>query len=358
MKKLLLLFIIFTIPFNLFSSNPLVAFKDGINWIILAENGDTLLTKTNLKSIESFSDSVFCITIENDNKTQWGIMDMNGKITIIPEADGIEKFSDGIAVVFKDTPQEKIDRKYGFINRSGEFLSDGYTYFDVISFREGLAYVWNNKERGYINIYGQMTIPLKDGIVGYIFSNGIAAVSNSKLKVGFIDNKGNQVLDFIYNEPGQYSEGMLKATFNGQVGYVDLKGNVLIKHEYYGGKKFNENRVFLAVQGPGLRYMWALANKKGEMYTAHKYYMARKMSEGLAAVKTDTYWEYIDKEGQVVLKNRYRFADSFINNLAWVSRTLENDIGYGGYINKEGKFIYHIKNLEFVFDLRTNRRVF
>jgi len=359
MKKLLFLIYIIFSSINLFASEPLVAYKSENTWIILDHEGKKILEKNDLLTIKSFSESLFVVSKKGDKPGEilWGIMDLQGNVKIVPDADGIDEFVNGIAIVFKNTPEEEFEKKFGFIDRRGNFLTE-YEFFDVTPFSNGLGYVWNNKERGYLNSTGAMAIPLPDGIAGYEFSNGYAAVSNPKYKVGYIDTLGNEILGFKYDEPGMFSEGLVRATFKGKIGYVDKNGKVAIPHEYYGGEKFSEDRVFLAVQGRKLIYMWALADRKGNVLTEHKYYRVKPMSEGLAAVKTDTFWEFIGKDGKVVLDNEYRFADSFKNGLAWASQNTKDGNIKGGFIDKKGKYQLIIDNLENVVDLRTNQRLY
>jgi len=62
---------------------------------------------------------------------------------------------------------------------------------------------------------------------------------------------------------------------------------------------------------------------------------AREFSEGLAAVRQDVIWKYIDIQGKIVIDKHFYDAEKFNGGRAWVLVTGNK----WGSINKQGKFI-------------------
>ena len=78
--------------------------------------------------------------------------------------------------------------------------------------------------------------------------------------------------------------------------------------------------------------------KDGVVVIPAKYNYASDFSEGLAAVKLDGKWVYIDKSGKEVIPFKYDYAMSFSEGLARVELN-----GKYGYIDKAGKEVIPIK---------------
>jgi len=83
---------------------------------------------------------------------------------------------------------------------------------------------------------------------------------------------------------------------------------------------------------------WGYINKEGKEITELKYDDTGDFSEGLAVVKKDGKWGYINKEGKEIIELKYDYTWNFSEGLAVVKK---ND--KWGYINKEGKEITELK---------------
>lgn len=77
---------------------------------------------------------------------------------------------------------------------------------------------------------------------------------------------------------------------------------------------------------------WGFINKSGEEVVKPIYDDVRGFSEGLASVKNNSKWGFINKAGEEIVRPIYDFADGFNEGLA---RVCEND--KYGFINKEGE---------------------
>ena len=77
--------------------------------------------------------------------------------------------------------------------------------------------------------------------------------------------------------------------------------------------------------------------KTQKIFIAPQFDAAYSFHEGIAAVKVDHKYGYIDRHGLIVIKLDYDWASSFHNGLAMVERNNRY-----GYINQEGKEIVPI----------------
>jgi len=233
--------------------------------------------------------------------------------------DEIRIFNDGLAVV-------RIDRKYGYIDKTGKIVIP-VEYYAVRPFSEGLAVVCKSisGKYGVIDKTGKVIIPLEYDCI-YPFSEGLAAAYKGG-KMGFIDKTNKTVIEFIYDgfdyapETGggndgiyQFVDGLARVEKGGKCGYIDKTGKVIVPFEYDIGCHFSEG---LAVVG---------------------IVVGIKDSNDLLK------YGYIDKTGKIVIPIEYDAASDFIEGLAYVSKAQRNSEGLyigqkGGFIDKTGKMV-------------------
>lgn len=222
----------------------------------------------------------------------------NGKFVVKPKYEYATDFNDGLARVGKDG-------KYGFVNENGEEIvplkytaassfnygvaavkdqnGDAYfilpsgarlqdaSYIDTKSFKEGLAAAQDeNYLYGFVNPKGQLIVQHKFNTVGW-FNEGICAVGkniNGKTLFGYIDNKGNQLCDFIYDEAKDFQGGVARVKTNGKYGLVDRFGSPITCCDYdyisefkadgYALAKRSNLEVYIDKEGQ----LWAKVNGK------------------------------------------------------------------------------------------------
>ena len=247
-------------------SKGLFQVKKGGKYGFIDKNGDVIIPFV-YESAGNFHEGV--ATVKKDGK--WGYVNKSNN-TIIPfEYDGTRDFSEGLA------PVEKKE-KWGYINKSNTLIIP-YSYWYAFPFQSGLSQViLENTARdevrtgirvrsGYINNQGKYVIPLQRGNLGFFsddlieingsyfdnhgkliiqtkydhcgdFSEGLAFVGKKKSKpggspnpytCGFINKKGQIVIDFKYDGADGYSpefsEGLVNIWYEGRNGYIDKYGN-------------------------------------------------------------------------------------------------------------------------------------
>jgi hypothetical protein len=98
-------------------------------------------------------------------------------------------------------------------------------------------------------------------------------------------------------------------------GYVNVKGDLIIKPTYLNAGNFNSGLapVRLHVEKDGSSDdRWGFINKQGELVVEAKFDEVLEFQEGLAAAKLpDGKWGYIDKTGAFAIAPQFERADRF-----------------------------------------------
>ena len=282
-----------------------------------------------------------------------GFIDSTGKVVIEPKYDNVTSFSEGLARV-------KIDEKYGFIDSSGKIIIEPQ-FENVNSFSDGLATFTIGDKWGFINRTGNISIePKFDHATS--FSEGLASVKIDK-KYGFIDTNGNLILDPIFTDPAYFKEGIAHVKIRKRDSYIDKKGQNIIEPRYcnfaesfsdglalIGASNYNDgfgshidmrggrSRTIMIVRAKK-SWMWFI-DKSGERILNLNTQVVKEIllpgfSEGLAAVKTENKWGFIDKKGNWVLEPKFDAAWSFSDGLALV---VFNGKYY--YVDKTGNYVW------------------
>ena len=170
-----------------------------------------------------------------------GYINMSGEFVIPPIYDGGFSFSDGIANVRKD-------EKYVYIDTSGNIMlevGDGNTCFE---YSEGFITVTDGSGKyAYMDLNGNYVTDFTYD-VAFPFLNGIAMVCIDD-KDYFIDTSFNTAIEPKYVEACPFSEnGLARAKGeNGLWGYIDIKGEWVIEPIYSEVGPFNKESAFVEI---------------------------------------------------------------------------------------------------------------
>jgi hypothetical protein len=255
----------------------------------------------------------------------------------------------------------------------------------ICSFSEGLAAVPIAKDKsrrwGYINKAGEIVIPASFDNAGE-FHEGVAAVRTNGA-IEFVDKKGHTVISrknteqaikdprphapppistSLLSQTIKYSQGLAPfATSSGYFGYIDKKGDYIIKPEFINAHPFCEDiacvykghMIVKTIKRLGKEVQdyscitdgWSFINLKGQQLFERTFAQADDFAEGLAPVKIDGKWGFINKNGQVVIKPQFDRAFPFSDGLACV----QSGTKYGCINHKGATIIKPIYNRELQF---------
>lgn len=259
----------------------------------------------------------------------------------------------------------QVDGLWGYIDRSGEFVIKPQYDAAMPFASNGLACICINDEFGYINAKGEIVIePQYD--LAYDFEEcGLATVYVDK-KFGFINGEGEYVFEptfswvsGAYDASGTFSKQGIACVRLGdypdaKFAFVDANGNYVTEPIFDSARSFADNGL-AAVKVDG---MWGYINTNGEFVIEPKTYsqVGDFMSNGLALVCTGPGgYGYIDESGEYVIEPKLLDAGDFDENgLAIVKELKMTDRGYG-VIDSKGSYVIEPKfDFDFIFSFADN----
>lgn len=164
------------------------------------------------------------------------------------------------------------------------------------------------------------------------FENGLSVAQDGNYKYGFIDKKGNWVIKPQYDNAVHFSEGLASVMKDGKWGAVDIQGNTVIDFLYGGQFFFRDGTA--TVYRKESRYYGGLIDRSGKMLVDEQFLDNRGLSEGLMPAGKTKKYGYYDLSGKAVFSEIFERAGLFQNGKAVVSFN-----GKYGMIDKEGNFI-------------------
>ena len=301
----------------------------------------------------SFSEGLAPVCLGNEF---WGYIDKEDKVVIPFKYQEAESFVDGLAKV-------KLNGKWGYINSHGEGIIP-IKYDEVSDFKDGFVRVKLKGKYGYRDSYGNRITYIKYE-EARDFSEGLAVVKLNG-KYGYIDRGGDEVTPFKYDNAWDLYKGAAKVMLNGKYGYLDNQGNEKYSPEYdiieYFDDEFkyriltdesdyldsNGNRIvpyeyedFFVFDtiGEGLAAVklngkWGFINRQEDRVTPIKYDDVWKFKEGRAVVKLYGRYGYVDRYGDEVIPSIYDDAWDFNEGVAPVKLN-----GTFGYIDEDGNYV-------------------
>ncbi len=243
----------------------------------------------------------------------------------------------------------------------GPYDRHGRTH--VLTFPGGLESASISKDKyGFINRKGEWVIQPRYTFVEP-FRNGWARVRIGKFwgfdfftgKVGYVDTQGKPVIPLKFDHLGNPAEGMVPAKLGGKWGYLDAQGKTIIKPRFDWAGAFSEGlaRIFQENQ-------YGFVDKSGRIAIEPQFEIVGSFHEGLALasgkqslnkrkIHHSSYKDgklngegvgYTDRKGAFVIAPGFKAACDFEKGQAWVQ--LKN--GRWCAIDRSGKYVtkpYH-----------------
>jgi hypothetical protein len=240
---------------------------------------------------------------------------------------GTAGFSDGLAPVFLKELGLGQGAIIGYINKNGDVAlsTDSIVFGYDPSFNDGLAcFRDKNFKYGYINTKGNVVIdpiyvgcePFSDGAAFVLLDKG-----HSRLALGgFIDKTGTPITKFIYspsNGRTLFSDGLAYVVeqfdMGNRSGYINKSGEMVLENKFRG-----------ADEGDGIRFGDGMDSGKfsNGLATATKFWLKKDGS-------TERAEGFINKEGEPVTKFIFTDARPFSDGMAAVKVD-----GKWGYISR------------------------
>jgi len=274
---------------------------------------------------------------------KWGYIDRHGKAVIPPQFDDEGDFFGGLAKV-------RIGAKWGYVDESGH-LTIPYQFDYAGDFREGLAPVQVDRKWGFIDTAGKIAIDpqfqaaseFSDGLAQFEIWDSIHCEPLDRM-IGpnvYTNEKAPLYAFRLHNNPDSGTVGCFPP--DAQYGFVDKRGNIVVKPAHVGASGFSEGLAVVRMQKSS-EWKYGYIDKTGKTVIEPQFDQAYSFSEGLAAVevglrvragkKVAGAWGFIGRDGRFAIQPRFEDARSFSEGLATVSES-----GSWGYIDTQGTFV-------------------
>ena len=210
------------------------------NCIYLSDRG-LVLSKTEFTFCDPFNEG---LAGAGDLKSGLaGFIDRKGDWAIDPIFESVDSFSEGLAPADMYVPNGMPASRYGYIDRKGKWEINPQ-YWLTLPFSEGFGEVINEGSEsdsyglhGFVDKSGKMVIPqdfptkhsskyVDDGN----FSSGYTVVESDS-GVAFMDRK-LQILNRWFDSVGQFNEGYAPVEVNGKWGFIDTKGEYVVQPQF------------------------------------------------------------------------------------------------------------------------------
>lgn len=257
-----------------------------------------------------FSEGLALVSFDG---TRFGFINTLGQTVIPLRYQFATPFQGGVTVAGVAAAAEGGQDYVLYLNRSGNNLFGELTFAGGLPFSEGLAAVKGaDGKYGFINRLGQLVIPAQyDFALG--FAEGRAPVLIGD-KVGYINRRGETVIPALYDAGDRFSEGVAAVAMSGTVGYIDAAGGWAIPPAFTGGGRFVDGLAAVKTDSND-----AYVDLQGSVViTAPNYSDAQAFSEGLAALRVDGLFGYVNERGLLAIAPQYTSASPFHDGLAIV----------------------------------------
>jgi hypothetical protein len=334
-------------------------------------------------TVRGFSQTLV-IQVKPPGSNLWGYANLKGEMIIPAQFQLCNSFSkDGYAVIY-----DKKKKQYSFIDLKGDRLKTEVTDFRMISiltlniegFQNGLVPIKIGELWGFLSKSGKVAIqPKYDYVTGFNqghavamagstfyaldtagqefpveaagaieikhFSEGLAPYRTVNKRAGFIDAMGLPAITAQFEASGYFVNGLAWARAYGMVGYINPKGEWVVKPQFQIAKEFDLEGGLALVK---LADRWCYVKMSGEIVRVDDTEVWGDFSEGLAAGKKGEMKGFYNNKGEWVIKPQFEGVRDFKNGYAAARQG-----GQWGLIDKNGNWVIKptfegIRDLEMV----------
>ena len=171
---------------------------------------------------------------------KYGYCDINKNMVIAPKFDMGFDFHDGIAAV-------KSGDAWGYIKSDGTYLA-APVYIHASDFSGGYAVCALPTGYGIINSSGKRTSEFNFDYIGECDEKGRFPAKRGE-KSGYINYAGDWILELEYDYCYSFTEGVARVFKDEKWGYIDEKGNTIVEPVFADCGEYRNERAFYSLDG-------------------------------------------------------------------------------------------------------------
>lgn len=256
-------------------------------------------------------------------KGNYGFINLDGKVAILPKFGYAGSFHDGLALVIKD-------KKYGYIDKEGRVLID-YQYDNAFDFSHGRAVVVKDGKYGIIDVTGKYSLPPKYLDIGS-FSDGLAYVQ-SKKGYQYYTLDCSVAFSAIFDEAFSFNDGLAHVKKGDKEGFIGKDGLFVVSvkdgairrfSDAVFVQQFNDSACFISSNDTSkirkcFDQIGVLKDNRAIVSRGDKYGYVNNKGEIVIPLKMNTYPNYFQfsefKNGHALIQRmgKYGLIDSLGN---------------------------------------------
>lgn len=321
---------------------------------------------------------------------KYGYINQNLNVVIAPQYDGAEEFQGDYAIVINKSKIDPDLKYYSVIDKNNNYVDVNLTqqsklvrysqniffdnfnskYYDISKRIEvkdlskysqpykknpknsfyfaRIIYDSDNFTTEYIDEKMNVITFSKDWLKSYAMVDDMAFVIKKDWKQVVINQKGEEIISYVFDSGTNASEGLLAVITNKESGYINNKGEFVFhckfepnSHEFFPpGIDYPFSEGVAAVQTKN-GYYTIYDNKGNILMPESSYTEVQPSSEGVLLYKKadNNKYGFINKQGKNIFTEEFDYAESFYNHFATIVYKNEDAI-----IDKEGN-VYLVKDL-------------
>lgn len=282
-------------------SDGLCLVNKGGAWMFINKKGE-VVTMPPAEKYHDFSNGRALITVLSGKEKKVGIINVKGEFIMKPTYHVIKPFKDGYAKV-------RLNDRWGIIDATGKEVVEPI-YESIGNYYKGTTWAKLGKEFGLV-INGKFTSIA--GVLDIWDFNEDVAYARKGEKVGFLDVKGNWVIEPKFDKARAFVKGLAPVNVGGKWGYIDKSGKLVISPAYNDAEVFSEDGL-----APVKDKDWGFINQQGKLViptnyeiTAFMQYKGRGFNNGVSRVKYKGRWGFINTSGEPIGGSWYEKAELF-----------------------------------------------
>ncbi len=284
-------------------------FKDGyaveadteFPYALVDINGKIIKDIEDCSAIYNFSEGM--AGYKSKSKDLYGFIDINGNKVIAADYTGFSGFKEGISRVTQNINGKT---KYGYIDTKGQILIPFEEYQSAGAFIDGLALIKKDSIYYYLDKKGKLLeLPRKyDALTDFKsgFALGTINAINGPNTYYYINTSLKEAFSISTKAAWSFWEDAAIINRGGVYEMLNTKGETIKKLDGVDFLKFTREGK-LAVRE---NKKWGFVNTKGDMVIKPQFDSCDSFNKGYAKVKAGDKWGIIDNNGNTIIKPAYK----------------------------------------------------
>ncbi|WP_027001626.1 WG repeat-containing protein [Hugenholtzia roseola] len=283
--------------------------------------------------------------VEKNEKV--GYINSEGKEVVSPEFDEIDPHFEQIFLAQKGVVKVRKGNLFGYLDFKGEMiLSLSYEWIEdfakIYQQRDAVTIAKKNGKFGTIDTHENQIIPFEYQAIRMDKRNDTLSFVQKNGKWGLINQFNRSILAPEYEQLRYLQvEGnaLIEAVLHRKkITILDENLNLLVCLEAEQAGEVAEGKVPYAIL-KDQKMRWGFMqidpqSKESKGLIAPEYQEARAFGEGLAPVKNQNFWQYINEKNEIKINLKLEDARPFRNNLAAAKQG-----GLWGFLNSKGEWV-------------------